>query len=164
MHDDKLDGLVYIRDLTQVSIDLETYVNWLRNVQENRFIESASIDYTISDLSNYLHAKLSSSDVKFWGIFLKSGEFIGTVKLDPIDFGQGTAWLGIMIGDKAHRGKGYGLSALKQVAEYSESILFLRKLYLGVHRENTAAIKLYKQFGFRVTDYREFSLIMTKHL
>jgi len=155
---------ISIQNLSDVEIDLEVYLSWLRNVRDNEFIESARVDYTLSELSSYLKTKLQSSNVEFWGIFLNSVEFIGTVKLEPIDFSLRTAWVGIMIGDPSQRGKGYGFSALELVSDYSARVLSLKELRLGVDKKNSGAVKMYERAGFSVTEYRDSSLIMAKYL
>lgn len=154
---------VNIIDLAVAEIDLDIYLGWLQDVISNRFIESARTDYSKSELIEFLSKKLCRSDVKFWGIFTSLGKFIGTVKLDPIDFTQGTAWLGIMIGDTSERGKGLGLLVLEQVSQYALSCN-LNELFLGVDKRNIAAVKLYKKSGFNIVSEDEKSLIMRKIL
>jgi RimJ/RimL family protein N-acetyltransferase len=153
-----------IRDLNETEVDLDTYLSWLQDVYGNPFIESARADYSMSDLNDFLASKLGRPDVRFWAIFTELDEFIGTVKLDPIDFIQGNAWLGIMIGEVSQRGKGYGQMVLEQVAQYSLVTLNLRKLLLGVHKNNLAAVQLYKKQGFQIIETNEVSFVMKKDL
>jgi len=160
---DEPSPFVEIRDLDVTEVDLDTYLSWLRDVSGNPFIESAREDYLMSDLIDFLSTKLNRSDVKFWGIFTIFGKFIGTVKLDPIDRSQGTAWLGIMIGDVSQRGKGYGFSVMNQVAEYARSVK-LNELLLGVDKKNRPAIKLYENSGFKIISEDEKSFVMRKCL
>lgn len=155
---------VTIRDLNETKVDFDTYLGWLRDKENNPFIESVRADYSYSELTDYLKSKLGSSSVRFWAIFTELNEFIGTVKLDPIDFVQGTAWVGIMIGDVSQRGKGYGDMVMHQVAQYSSENLNLRKLFLGVHKDNFPALKLYKKQGFQIIETNEVSFVMKKDL
>ena len=155
---------VTIRDLNETKVDLDTYLGWLRDEENNPFIESVRADYSFSELTDYLKSKLGSSSVRFWGIFTELNEFIGTVKLDPIDFVQGTAWVGIMIGDVSQRGKGYGQMVMHQVARYSSENLKLKELFLGVHRDNSRALRLYEKQGFQVVKANEVSFVMKKDL
>jgi diamine N-acetyltransferase len=154
---------VNIIDLAVAEFDLDIYLSWLQDVDGNPFIESARPDYSRSDLIEFLSNKLGRSDIEFWGIFTSLGKFIGTVKLDPIDFTQGTAWLGIMIGDASERGKGYGFMVLEQVAQYALS-RNLNELFLGVDKRNTPAIRLYEKSGFKIVSEDEKSLIMRRTL
>lgn len=153
-----------IRDFNETEIDLETYLGWLQDVHGNPFIESARVDYSMSDLTGYLASKLGRTDVRFWGIYSEIGEFIGTVKLDPIDFMQGTAWLGIMIGGVSHRGKGYGKAVIQQVVRYAAVTLNLKELLLGVHKDNLPALTLYLKQGFEIIENNDYSFVMKKNL
>lgn len=155
---------VSIRDLNETKVDLDTYLGWLRDEDNNPFIESVRANYSRAELTDYLKSKLESSNVRFWGIFTELDEFIGTVKLDPIDFVQGNAWLGIMIGDVSQRGKGYGRMVLQQVAQYSSENLKLKELILGVHKNNLPALRLYKKQGFQIIETNEVSLVMKMDL
>jgi [ribosomal protein S5]-alanine N-acetyltransferase len=155
---------VTIRDLNETKVDLDTYLGWLRDEDNNPFIESVRADYSFSELTDYLKSKLGSSSVRFWGIFTEFDEFIGTVKLDPIDFVQGKAWLGIMIGDVSQRGKGYGRMVLQQVAQYASENLKLKELILGVHKNNLPALRLYIKQGFQIIETNEVSFVMKKDL
>lgn len=162
MLDQPITPLVSICELAKVEFELETYLRWLQNVEENRFIETARTDYTMVDLQRYLDSRTQTSQVKFWGIFLNSEIFIGTIKLEPIDLYNQTAWLGMMIGDACNRGKGYGSQALNQVLKYAVTVLNLRKIFLGVNKENYPAIKMYKNAGFTFWNSNDVSLIMKK--
>ena len=153
-----------VKNLEDANVDFKTYLMWLRDVENNPFIESARVDYSLAELMDYVESKLDNPDVRFWGIFTELDEFIGTIKLDPIDFKQGRAWLGVMIGDRSQRGKGYGQSALQQVAEYSLVTLELKELFLGVHKDNLPALNLYLKQGFEVIEANDFSFVMKKNL
>jgi diamine N-acetyltransferase len=155
---------VYIEELSSVVIDLNIYITWLRDIRNNSFIEGVRLDYSISELEQYLEEKFRKPDVRFWGIFLSSGEFIGTIKLEPIDFVQGSAWLGILIGSTTNRGKGYGAQAIQKVSTYALTELKLKVLYLGVNVDNVGAFELYKKLGFKVFDIRGKSISMKKLL
>ncbi len=163
MEQEEPDLPVNIIDLAVAEVDLDIYLSWLQDVGGNPFIESARTDYSMSELIEFLSSKLGRSDVKFWGIFTSRGKFIGTVKLDPIDFIQGTAWLGIMIGDTSERGKGLGFLVLEQVAQYARS-RNLNELFLGVDKRNTPAIRLYGKSSFKIVSEDEKSLIMRRML
>lgn len=61
----------------------------------------------------------------------------------------GRVWLDRLLVDKEYQGRGYGKEAVAKLLdrlcrEYGRS-----KIYLSVYKENTAAIALYEQFGFR---------------
>jgi RimJ/RimL family protein N-acetyltransferase len=59
-----------------------------------------------------------------------------------------TAWIGIVIGEEAARGRGIGFLALEYV-EKEIRALGLHRMELGVFEYNTNAIKLYQRAGYQ---------------
>jgi len=156
--------MAHIIELSRAEFDLELYLSWLQNTQENKFIEAARKNYSKSDLQSYLESRINNPEIKFWGIFLESGKFIGTIKLEPIDWENQTAWLGLMIGDSSERGKGFGSQALNLVLDYAENTLHLKVIFLGVHENNTPAIRIYKKSGFEICTVNGSKITMRKEL
>lgn len=159
-----LNESIAIQDLAGIEFSKEVYLGWLRDIKNNRFIESVRVDYTLFELETYLKTKIDAQNIKFWGIFLGSNKFIGTIKLEPIDWENRTAWLGMMIGDPSERGKGYGSQALNLVLNYAEKDLLLKEIFLGVHRDNTPAIRIYTKSGFEMYKVNESQITMKREL
>jgi RimJ/RimL family protein N-acetyltransferase len=157
-------SMAHITELNQADFDLDLYLSWLQNVRDNRYIEAVRKDYSKFDLQKYLELRLNNPEVKFWGIFLESNKFIGTIKLEPIIWESQTAWLGMMIGDCSERGRGYGSQALSLVLDYSKNVLLLKDIFLGVHRNNTPAICLYKKAGFEIYTAKDSQITMIREL
>jgi RimJ/RimL family protein N-acetyltransferase len=59
----------------------------------------------------------------------------------------------VLIGDKADRGRGYGLPLMKALIQYAFGQLNAGKVELNVYDWNTPAIRLYEKAGF--TAHRE---------
>ncbi|MCA1054117.1 GNAT family N-acetyltransferase [Rossellomorea aquimaris] len=78
----------------------------------------------------------------------EEGNHIGWVDLKNIDKQNHHAELGIAIGDQAYWGKGYGLSAMKEMLQYGFDHLGLNKIWLRVEVDNDKAIKSYKRMGY----------------
>ncbi len=152
--------LAQIRRLNEIEIDFEKYLSWMRDVKSNSFIEAARSDYSLIELQEYVKNRLAREDVMFWGIFLNDDEFIGTVKLEPIIFELGQAWLGIMIGAEIHRGKGFGFQAIMQVVDFASTELKLESIFLGVNKANHQAIALYTRIGFVLHEEKDSSIVM----
>ena len=140
---------IYLRELNPNFDELDNYLAWLRDVNSNKFIESARSDYSKEDLVEFINDKNDSPTALLFGIFdCYTSLLIGTVKLEPINLENKTAWVGILIGDPKNHGKGYGFEALDILCEFCNSILKVNKIFLGVSPDNIPAIKLYKKFGF----------------
>lgn len=152
-----------LRAINTEEDELGDYLGWLRDVESNPFIQSARIDYGIEELTEFIKAVNSDVDAILFGIFLKSNfQFIGTLKIQPIDFTLGTAWLGIMIGNPEFRGLGYGREAMQGVLNYLFNSLKLKEVFLGVDLKNFDAISLYETLGFSEHLREKNSMTMVK--
>lgn len=80
---------------------------------------------------------------------LENDRLIGFVALHTIEWNNGVAMLSIGIGEPAYRGKGYGSDALHLILQYAFSELNLHRVGLDVISNNTHAIHMYENAGFR---------------
>jgi RimJ/RimL family protein N-acetyltransferase len=76
------------------------------------------------------------------------GVFIGDCGLHHVDRRNGTAAVGIGIGDRAYWGRGYGREALTLLVDYGFRMQNFRKLWLDVHHSNERALRCYRAVGF----------------
>ncbi|MEY9972784.1 RimJ/RimL family protein N-acetyltransferase [Lysinibacillus sp. RC46] len=81
-------------------------------------------------------------------IITEEGKHIGWIDLKNIDTLNKHAELGVAIGDKTYWGKGYGLSAMKEMLLWGFNELDLNKIWLRVEVDNAKAIKSYKRIGY----------------
>jgi RimJ/RimL family protein N-acetyltransferase len=91
-------------------------------------------------------------------LIYQDGQLIGSMdfQIDPrhvLKKEAGTAWIGIVIGEEAGRGKGIGVPAI-QYLEGQIKAQGLKRIELGVFEFNTHALRLYQKLG-----YREFARI-----
>jgi ribosomal-protein-alanine N-acetyltransferase len=123
------------------------YVNWLNDPEIYQYLDNGG-SYTYNLLFDYL-TKYTEQPVFFWAIITKKeNKHIGNIKIDPINKNNQTGEYGILIGDKKTWGQGYAKEASKSVIDYCFKILELRKITLGVIKDNIAAVKLYQNLGF----------------
>lgn len=76
------------------------------------------------------------------------GRAIGTCGLRGIDAKEGTAFLGIMIGEKTLWDRGYGTSATKALVDHAFRELGLEEVRLSCHPDNHRALRCYEKAGF----------------
>ena len=57
--------------------------------------------------------------------------------------------VGLVIGDRAYWGKGYGFEAMQLLLDYGFNLLNLHNIMLGVFAFNQRALRLYQKLGFR---------------
>lgn len=76
------------------------------------------------------------------------GLCIGQCGLFHVDGTARTVELGIIIGDKAYWGQGYGRDAIQLLLTYAFRYRNFRKVYLRVNGRNERAIRAYRACGF----------------
>jgi len=74
---------------------------------------------------------------------------VGQVGLLDINLADKNAALYIMIGEKDMHRQGIGSKAMEFIIDYGFKKLDLHRIWLQVHAQNTAAIKLYEKFNFK---------------
>ena len=77
----------------------------------------------------------------------ESGEFIGMISLNNIDYISGTATWGFIIGDINYRGKGYSKEITNLFFDYAFNMLNLRKLWGYMIEGNEGAKKMHERLG-----------------
>ena len=92
----------------------------------------------------------------YFGIDEKeSGEFIGMISLNNIDYISGTANRGCMIGDDNKRSLGYGGESIYLINKYAFNILNLRKIITYIVDYNIISIRVNKRINY----YREEGIL-----
>jgi ribosomal-protein-alanine N-acetyltransferase len=143
-------SLVILRPLERTDLN-ERYLSWLNDPEVTRYTETGTFPSTAEDLDNYYRSVSGSKhDVMLAVVDKKSGRHIGNVKLGPIHWVHRRATFGILIGEKEFWGKGVGLDATRLMVEYGFRRLNLHRIDLGVFAEHEAAVRCYKQAGFKV--------------
>ena len=128
-------------------ISLE-YVSWLNDPDVNKYLESS--DYSIEKLTAYIE-DIILNKVLFWAIHLKTDKsHLGNIKIDPISILHGTGEYGILLGKKEQWGHGFAEEASKTIIQHCFDSIKLRKICLGVVKDNLAAVHLYEKLGFCV--------------
>jgi diamine N-acetyltransferase len=74
---------------------------------------------------------------------------VGAIDLYDVDFKNGNAGVGILIGEEANRNKGYAKEALILLIEYAKNILALHNLVASIQSDNDPSIALFESVGFK---------------
>jgi diamine N-acetyltransferase len=80
---------------------------------------------------------------------------IGCVDLFDFDPKNKRAGIGILIADKADRGRGYATEALHLIMDYGFEVLDLHQIYSNIRVENESSVALFKRAGFEVTGLKQ---------
>ena len=76
---------------------------------------------------------------------------IGCIDLFDFDPKNRKAGVGILIADRADRGKGYATEALDLLIDYCFEVLDLHQMYSNVRVDNENSVALFKKVGFEIT-------------
>lgn len=131
--------------------DTERIARW-RNNQRVREHFIYREDFTLEGHRNWINTMIDTGKAVQFIICEKKDERpIGSVYFRDIN--KKEAEYGIFIGEDDAAGKGYGTEAAKLAVSYAFSQMKLDKLFLRVFTDNDAAIKSYKNAGFRQDSY-----------
>jgi RimJ/RimL family protein N-acetyltransferase len=73
---------------------------------------------------------------------------VGNVGLFDLDLVNGSAGIGITIGEETDRGRGIGRDAMETVLDFGFGRLRLERMWLDAYRFNERAIRSYERIGF----------------
>ncbi len=140
---------IYLRELREC--DLEgPWHGWFNDSETTRFQNKKVFPNTREKQRAYYDSlKASSSDVVLAIVESATGKHVGNVGLHHIDWIHSSAELGIVIGDKSARGKGYGRQCWKLITDYGFETLNLHRVYATILSENVASRKCAEAAGFK---------------
>jgi len=134
--------------------DAETCLRWVSDPAVHAFLGLLEPARTLEQERSWIASILT--DRQHQRAFIiedEKGKPIGTCGVRAIDREQGTALLGIMIGEKRLWDRGYGTAATRTLLECAFGELDLKEVRLSCHRENRRAIRCYEKAGFRLSTY-----------
>lgn len=87
--------------------------------------------------------------LSFTACLLADDRPIGNVGLFDLDLVNGSAGLGIMIGEPGDRGRGHGTDMLEALVGFGFASLRLERIWLDVYDFNPGARRVYERVGFQ---------------
>ena len=130
------------------SEDVEKFTEWLNDFETTDYTGRSGILTTLEGERKYLEEN-SNPEATFVIVTLEDNKMIGTVSLEDINWINRTATLGIFIGDKEFRSKGYGTEAIRLILEYGFKYMNLYNIKLDLMEFNERALKCYEKCGFK---------------
>jgi RimJ/RimL family protein N-acetyltransferase len=149
--------------VTLIREDIPTMTVWFQNLEYGAYLRGAvSRPMTLEAETKWFeeHAALSQSSLTFGILELETNRLIGTCSLMDINPVNGSATLGIVIGETDCLGKGYGTEAVKLLVEYGMFFLNLHNIQLQVYGFNARAIRAYEKAGFRLIGRRRAACVL----
>jgi RimJ/RimL family protein N-acetyltransferase len=126
------------------------YQRWVNDFAAMQRISSVVRPWTLEQESEWFERQsVSETSVSFTIYERRSSQPIGTTELHDLDYRNRTAEFGILIGDAAQRGKGYGTETARLMLDYGFTALGLHNIMLQVFAFNLPALRAYEKAGFR---------------
>ena len=128
--------------------DVEKFTEWLNDFETTDYIGHSGELTTLASEKKYLEEN-SSPEATFVIVTLDGDRMIGIVSLENINSIDRSAVLGIFIGDRDYRDKGYGTEAIKLILEYGFKYKNLNNIKLDLMEFNERALRCYEKCGFK---------------
>jgi [ribosomal protein S5]-alanine N-acetyltransferase len=147
---------------TLVREDIPTMMAWCQNLEYNAYLGTNNRPETLETETKWFdeNANPSQSLVTFGILDLETKRLIGTCSLMDIHPVNGTATVGMGIGETEFWGKGYGTEATKLLVEYGMFFLNLHNIKLEVFGFNPRAIRAYEKAGFSLVGRRRTARVL----
>jgi RimJ/RimL family protein N-acetyltransferase len=129
------------------------FVQWDRDTEMHRLADSDPAQlWSEKKLKEFIEKDGEKNDRAFRFAIrtLAEDKLIGAVSLWVNSWTHGDTWLGIIVGDREHWGKGFGTDAMRLIVQYGFIELNLRRITLGLHSYNPRALKSYQKVGFQL--------------
>ena len=150
----KLEGKIsYLVPFEEKHLNDKQYFNWLRDYEVIKTINR--LDYicpiNFEAVKEYCEKVIRSNNDIFLAIYYKdNNKFIGTIRVNNLNWYTRIADIGILMGDKKYWGKGIAKEAIFSVLNYLFEILGMRKLTAGLMDINPAMEKVFEKLGFKL--------------
>lgn len=131
--------------------DLPLIHKWSNSPEITRMLGGWHFPSSLSDQQEWFdNLSLKSNDQRF-SIYAEEFGLIGVANLVNINWKDGNAFHGMLIGDKDIRGKGYGIDTILTIMKYAFEDLRLERLDGTMIEYNEPSINVYvKKCGWKI--------------
>lgn len=127
---------------------VEANHRWINQLETSRFLQMGVM--SLDAEQDWYERIAKGDDIVYLAIYEASTmRPIGGVNLHKINKAHRSAELGIMIGEKDLRGKGYGTEAVQLMCDFGFNALGLNSIMLLTYEFNVAGQKAYEKVGFK---------------
>jgi ribosomal-protein-alanine N-acetyltransferase len=125
------------------------YLQWMQDPEIVRYLEARFTALGRDGLAEYIRFMNADPDVALLGIFVtETDEHIGNIKLGPIDRNHRVGDVGLLVGAKAHWGKGYATEAIAGLTAWALETLGLHKLTAACYDVNERSRRAFLKAGW----------------
>jgi len=130
----------------------DKYLTWMNDENVTSSLASPALEGSSKGLAFIEESFVRFTQPNCIGFFIKhtiDNVYIGTAKLDNISTHTGSAWDGIMIGDRKYQGKGLAHLVYRLLLAYAFSELDLKRISSGCNSNNIAMVKTFQRIGYK---------------
>jgi RimJ/RimL family protein N-acetyltransferase len=130
--------------------DLPAFVRWINDRRTSRFLKARSpLSMPLEERFFERMVEEQGKEAWFFVICLLDDDRpVGTISLFAVDSINGSAGLGVLIGDPNDTGRGYGVDGMAAILDFGFGNLRLERIWLDVYDFNERARRLYERLGF----------------
>ena len=131
--------------------DLPRFVEWFGDPEVRRHL-GRYLSFSLAQEERWfenLQERLERRESVVLAVETAEGVHIGSIGLDPIDWKNRYAELGIAIGEKAYWDQGYGSDAIRTLLSLAFCQMNLHRIFLRVDADNARGIRCYEKAGFQ---------------
>ncbi len=124
---------------------------WLKELENfylfsDSFITAPNLD----EIEHWYNSIINNLSTKIFIInHLETKVSLGMIELSKINWKNRNCYIGILIGNKNYRRKGFATEAIKIIINLAFNQLNLNKIYALVVQSNIASIKLFEKLDFQ---------------
>lgn len=147
---------IYLRALE--TEDLDKLYLW-ENSSDHWIVSNTLTPYSKYTLAKFIESSaqdiFESKQLRLMIVKKEDDEAIGTIDLFDFDPYHLRAGIGILIGERKYRKKGYASEALEVMISYAGRALLLKQLYCNITEDNEESLKLFIQKSFVITGQKK---------
>jgi len=129
------------------------YHRWINDPEVSRYL-AARYPFSHAQEREFIATPPGYSHFVAAVVTLAEGRLIGDVELRHVQPENRSAELGIMIGEREYRGRGYGTDTMRTLCRFAFEQMNLHRIELFVFADHQQAISVYERVGFRVEGRR----------
>lgn len=140
--------------------DIPTFVRWLNDPEVRQYLLMYAPLSTAQE-ERWFEGRANRDHDLLFAIEARVGDdwiHIGNCDLDKIDWKNRSAVFGIVLGEKAYWGQGYGTDAARTMLRFAFAELNLHRVELEVFDYNPRAQRCYEKAGYRLEGTRRHAL------
>ncbi len=146
-------------------VELNRLYRWSQDEEVLRWSGGTRMNMSLAEFKDIVYKDVRSSEShrQVFVILHPAGEMIGRIGLFNIDPRRREAELGVVIGERAYWGLGYGSDAIQTLLGYAFTQTDLQRIYLHTYIDNVRAQRAFAKCGFHPQNGSRPSLWHIQH-